>query len=95
MLQGADSLAHRLYSMPVNIGIPHRISPEGLAKEVSSPVYATAVGLALYAVDHEDEFVDRSDILDAGNDNEEVTTQEQQPAGEGFMTKLKDWFEKL
>lgn len=95
MLQGADSLAHRLYSMPVNIGIPLRISGEGLAKEVSSPVYSTAVGLALYAVDHEDEFVERSDGDDTAKKEEVTHLEQHSDGGEGFMTKLKDWFEKL
>jgi len=94
MLRGADALASKLYRMPVNIGIPRGFSAEGLAKEVSSPMYATAVGLALYSMKHADEFEQRLD--DARDLQQQALGEEQHSAQrEGFMTKLKDWFENL
>ncbi len=94
MLRGADALANKLYRMPVNIGIPRGFSAEGLAKEVSSPMYATAVGLALYSMKHADEFEQR---LDDERDLQESASGEEQHSAqrEGFMGKLKDWFENL
>ena len=94
MLRGADALANKVYRMPVNMGIPRGFSAEGLAKEVSSPMYATAVGLALYSMKHADEFEQR---LDDERDLQEETSGEEQHSAqrEGFMGKLKDWFENL
>ena len=95
MLRGADALAQRLFRMPVNIGIPRGFSAEGLAKEVSSPMYATAVGLALYSRHHADENYDRREATHVQY-SEQVVDGEQHPADrKGFMTKLKDWFENL
>jgi cell division protein FtsA len=95
MLRGSDALAHRVFRMPVAIGIPRGFSPEGLAKEVSSPAYATAVGLALYGVRHGAEF---ENVIEDGHQEAEepVVDGKQQPAGDkGFLNKLKDWFENL
>ena len=94
MLRGADAVASKLYRMPVNIGIPRGFSAEGLAKEVSSPMYATAVGLALYSKQHIDEFEQR---LDSERDLQTEAAGEEQHSAqrEGFMSKIKDWFENL
>jgi cell division protein FtsA len=90
MLRGSDALAQRLFRMPVNIGIPRGFSSEGLAKEVSSPVYATAVGLALYSHKHTD------DLLDQRHEEGPMDRREQHSVDQkGFMTKIKDWFENL
>ena len=45
-MEGTVELAERVFGMPVRLGIPRWIG--GLTHLVSSPVYATAVGLALY-----------------------------------------------
>lgn len=50
LLKGTPELASQVIGMPVRIGKPSRIS--GLADSVSSPEYATAVGLVLYGMDH-------------------------------------------
>lgn len=50
LLQGTDKLASEIFGMPVKIGIPTHISYSGLAPEVGSPIYSTAVGLALYGM---------------------------------------------
>lgn len=92
MLRGADALANKLYRMPVNIGIPRGFSAEGLAKEVSSPMYATAVGLALYSMKHAEEFEQR---FDDARDQQVLGEEQHSAQREGFMTKLKDWFENL
>lgn len=50
LLKGTDKLAAEILGMPVKIGIPTHVSYSGLAPEVGSPVYSTAVGLALYGM---------------------------------------------
>lgn len=91
MLRGADAVAGKLYRMQVNIGIPRGFSADGFAKEVSSPMYATAVGLAMYSVEHVDEFDD---------DIEEVPSvapaaQQQAPSKDPLMARIKNWFENF
>jgi len=96
MLRGSDALAQRLFRMPVNIGIPRGFSAEGLAKEVSSPMYATAVGLALYSERHADELGIGREEAYQEQDNKRGEQGEQHSADhKGFMGKLKDWFENL
>ncbi len=48
MLDGACDLAERVFNMPVKLGIPTGIA--GLSQEVSTPMYATAVGILQYAM---------------------------------------------
>lgn len=48
LCEGADRLAEKILKMPVRIGSPRKIS--GLADKVGSPIYATAIGLARYAL---------------------------------------------
>lgn len=48
MLDGACELAERVFNMPVKLGVPSGMA--GLSVEVSTPMYATAVGLLQYAV---------------------------------------------
>ena len=98
MLRGADSLAQRMFRMPVNIGIPRGFSSDGLAKEVSSPMYATAVGLALYSVKHSRDFDDPiEEVVSATHAPEKENGHSKQPAGvhRGFIKKLVNWFENL
>lgn len=53
LIRGADELAAAIFGMPVKIGYPSGITYTGLAPEVESPVYSTAVGLAIYGLDDE------------------------------------------
>jgi cell division protein FtsA len=55
LLSGTEDLATKVFGMPVKLGIPTGISYSGLAPEVESPVYSTAVGLALFGLDSENE----------------------------------------
>ncbi len=52
LLRGIDLLAQEVLKMPVRIGIPTGITYAGLAPEIESPVYATAVGLALWGIEN-------------------------------------------
>jgi cell division protein FtsA len=47
LLEGSPELAEFIMDMPVRRGIPHGVG--GLSDAVSSPIYATAVGLLCYA----------------------------------------------
>ena len=49
LLEGVVELAERVFEMPVRLGVPGRI--EGMAADVNNPIYATALGLALFGVD--------------------------------------------
>jgi cell division protein FtsA len=51
LLRGVEDLAHEILGMPVKIGMPKGISYSGLAPEIETPVFSTAVGLALYGID--------------------------------------------
>ncbi len=48
-IPGADVLAETVFRMPVRVGYPQHVS--GLTDVVSNPMYATGVGLLLYALD--------------------------------------------
>ncbi|MCX7930313.1 MAG: cell division protein FtsA [Chlorobi bacterium] len=48
-LRGAAELAERIFGMPVKVGIPNAGIGGGFAPEVQTPMFATAVGLVLYA----------------------------------------------
>lgn len=52
LLKGTEDLAKEVFGMPIKIGIPSGITYSGLAPEVESPVYSTAVGLVHYAISH-------------------------------------------
>lgn len=50
LVEGAVELAEEVFNMPVRLGMPHGIT--GLTGEVNSPIFATTVGLLMYARDH-------------------------------------------
>jgi cell division protein FtsA len=53
MIKGAAELAERIMGMPVRIGSP--IVHGGLVESVSSPIYATGVGLIYYGLEHSED----------------------------------------
>ena len=67
LLKGTEELANKVFGMPVKLGIPTGISYSGLAPEVESPVYSTAVGLALYGLDTENNNSKYEEILESEN----------------------------
>lgn len=50
-IPGAAALAEEVFQMPVRVGYPQHVG--GLTDVVSNPMYATAVGLLLYALDQD------------------------------------------
>lgn len=53
MMEGVPELAEQLFDLPVRLGIPTGVG--GLKEVVSSPMYATGVGLVLYGAEHRDQ----------------------------------------
>ena len=52
IMEGVPELAEQLFDMPVRLGVPTGVG--GLKEVVSSPMYATGVGLVLYGWQHRD-----------------------------------------
>ena len=50
LLEGSTELAERVFGMPARMGVPQGVT--GLTEMVSNPMYATGIGLILYAVEH-------------------------------------------
>ncbi|HIE04936.1 MAG TPA: cell division protein FtsA [Candidatus Latescibacteria bacterium] len=49
MLDGAVELAGEVFELPVQLGVPKGV--QGLTEGISSPAYATSVGLVLYGIE--------------------------------------------
>ena len=50
LLKGADELASRIFKTSVRVGYPSGEKYIGLSTEIESPIYSTAVGLALHSL---------------------------------------------
>lgn len=102
-LRGADMLAQRTFRLPVNKGLPRGFSHEGLAREVTTPAHATAVGLALYSIEHEDEFeeqhsgsvINTAPVVAPTPQHQPAATVEPPSQKKGLLQNVKDWFENL
>ena len=95
LVRGAEQLAARTFHMPVKIGIPAGFSMDGMAREVSNPQFATAVGLVHYSMH-------RAAPLSVPDDADDATpsaaTQDvpvEQPRKRGLFNKVKSFFEDL
>lgn len=107
LIRGVEELATDIFNMPVKIGMPKGISYSGLVPEITSPVYSTAVGLALYGIDSNDNmknfhktYKTDGEPLKTVEHHEEKHVQrkkEKNPnESEGsFIKKAKDFFDKL
>jgi cell division protein FtsA len=52
IMEGVPELAEQLFDLPVRLGMPTGVG--GLKEVVTSPMYATGVGLVLYGREHLD-----------------------------------------
>ena len=52
-MEGAVELAEEIFHMPVRLGVPQGV--KGMADVVRNPIYATSVGLLLYALQKQGE----------------------------------------
>ena len=75
ILPGMPELAEQIFSMPVRRGIPQGVG--GLIDVVSSPIYATGVGLVIYGSQHQEM---------------ENFNQGEQGVFEKVFQRMKEWF---
>jgi cell division protein FtsA len=75
-IPGAQDLAERIFKIPVRIGKPNNIT--GLSDIVHNPIYATGVGLLVYAMRQR-------------NNQQEVVLS--QPSMKGLWSRMKNWFQ--
>lgn len=103
-LYGSEMLAQRTFRLPVNKGLPRGFGTDGFAREVTTPAHATAIGLALYSVEHEAEFAkDATQQTKSVVDSEQKTpsVEQQQHVQQihvekrGLLNRVKDWFENF
>ena len=85
LLKGTEELAQEVFGMPVKIGFPSKVSYSGLGPEVKSPMYSTAVGLALYGLE--------KDMVFSKNDSQDQ--QRHQSAKKPLFSRLKNFLEDL
>ena len=50
-MEGAQELAQKIFNAPVRIGRPQQAGLTGIVDLINNPIYATGVGLLLYAID--------------------------------------------
>ncbi len=74
--EGAAELAERIFKMPVRVGTPQHLT--GLPAVMNNPVYATGVGLLLYAMQQRNE------------SQQEVMAQSQ---FKSMFGRMKNWFQ--
>ncbi|MFM8472183.1 MAG: hypothetical protein ACKOBV_01525, partial [Candidatus Kapaibacterium sp.] len=90
-MRGAAELAEQVFGIPVKTGIPGGTIRGGLAPEVQSPMYATAVGLVLYGL----HIMSHAQIDD--RDEEQPVQRRSDVAAKygGFINRIKGFFEHL
>jgi cell division protein FtsA len=89
MINSTRELAEAIFDMPVKIGMPMGFGA-GLVKEIESPVYATAVGLALYAFYNPSQILPPDDYIE-----EEEMMLDDEAEKTNIIGKMKQWFERL
>lgn len=78
MLDGAVELAGEVFELPVQLGVPKGV--QGLAEGISSPAYATSVGLVLYGMER--------------SAQEDLSGGEKGPLGR-LWEKIKEWWREF
>ena len=78
MLDGAVELAGEVFELPVQLGVPKGV--QGLAEGISSPAYATSVGLVLYGMER--------------SAQEDLSGGEKGPLGR-LWEKVKQWWREF
>ncbi len=82
LLRGTEELAQRVIGRPVKIGIPSAMGYGGLAPEVESPMFSTAVGLVMQGL--------RTRSIVSSDDPEDVAVKKP-----SLFNKVKSFFEDL
>jgi len=91
-LRGAEELAEQVFGMPVKIGIPTGVIDGGLAPEVQSPMYATAVGLVLYALNSKSHVVQDAPYQDV---QLPISPSQKSNGYKSFISRVKNFFDEL
>lgn len=78
MLDGAVELAGEVFELPVQLGVPKGV--QGLTEGISSPAYATSVGLVLYGMER--------------SAQEDLSGGEKGPLGR-LWKKIKEWWREF
>lgn len=86
LLRGMEDLAAAVFGLPVKIGIPSGITYSGLAPEVESPIYSTAVGLALHSMN-------KHNITDELKATDKKVTDKKSKGT--FLNKIKEFITEL
>ena len=95
MINSTRELAEAIFDMPVKIGMPMGFGA-GLVKEIESPVYATAVGLVLYAFNNPSSSLRSfTDDTVTQEEEEQIEEYDSQQKKEKIIDRMKNWFEQL
>lgn len=98
MINSTRELAEAIFDMPVKIGMPMGFGA-GLVKEIESPVYATAVGLVLYAYNNPTNslhsFTEDPRAKEAEQEEYLEDIHESDDKKPNIIGRMKDWFEQL
>jgi len=89
LIRGADELAAVVFGMPVKIGYPSGMTYTGLATEVESPVYSTAVGLAIYGLDEDADEIETIDHSFVENKNSTIGQKQDNESKELMDKNIK------
>ena len=82
LIKATAELAREVLGMHVKIGIPSGFNA-GLVREISNPIYATGVGLVLYALKNKE----RTEVsFEEGKNGKSVKS---------IFTRMKSWFDEL
>ncbi|MEI8134258.1 MAG: cell division protein FtsA [bacterium] len=98
MINSTRELAEAIFDMPVKIGMPMGFGA-GLVKEIESPVYATAVGLVLFAFKNTSSntlhsYIDEPEE-EMMSDEEQKLAEESERKKPNVVGRMKEWFEHL
>lgn len=91
LLMGVEELAQERFGMPVKIGFPSSVTYTGLAPEIQTPIYSTAVGLAMFALKDIDdaENAHQTGVPEFETENGSMTSKD------GIFSKIKNILTKL
>ncbi len=94
LLKNIEKLVEFHTGMPTRLGIPIDCLGHGYAEKVASPIYATAIGLLLHGIEHNEKYgivEEEEDVL------EKVESEFEEEDDNNFFNKIfkktKEWFE--
>ncbi len=82
LLNGAVELAEQVFERPVRLGVPRGV--EGMAERVTSPVYATALGLVLLGAENR-----------TATNGQHKPDRLSEGKFDTVLTRMKEWFQGL